>query len=110
MSSENAQPDSEVMEPTLWRKNGWFVKTASEVLDRSARQRDHSLNKRLSVAWEGRWFEVRLELVPDEYESHALLSAVDDAGATVAKHRVSAGFKFNRDVANEWVRGGFAEP
>jgi hypothetical protein len=87
-----------------------FVKTASEVLDRSARQREQAMTKKLSIAWEGRWYEVRLEVVADEYEPHALLSAVDDAGATVAKHRVPVTFKFNRDVANEWVRGGFCEP
>ena len=87
-----------------------FVKTASEVLDRSARQRDQALNKRLAVAWEGRWYAVLLELVPDEYEPHALLSATDDAGVVVAKHRVGANFKFNRDVVNDWVRGGFVQP
>ena len=65
-----------------------FVKTASEVLDCSARQRDQAMTRKLSIAWEGRWYEVRLELVADEYEPHALLSAVDDAGETVAKHRV----------------------
>jgi len=48
--------------------------------------------------------------VADECEPHALLFAVDDAGATVAKHRVPVNFKFNKDVANEWVRGGFCEP
>ncbi|MFY2560880.1 hypothetical protein ACN469_24965 [Corallococcus terminator] len=45
----------------------------------------------------------------DEHEPHALLSAIDDAGATVAKHRVPMNLKFNRDVANAWVRGGFPE-
>ncbi len=152
------EPD--IMEPTLWRKNGWtarviknddddgwaveirkagmsepalispwvmgrdkknpkpfdgpafatFVKTASEVLDRSATQRDAALKKVLNIAWDGRWYEVVLEQVPDEYEPHAFLYAIDDAKQTVAKHRVSAGFKFNRDVANAWVQGGFAEP
>jgi hypothetical protein len=87
-----------------------FVKTASEVLDRSARQRDQALKKKLAIAWEGRWYDVTLEQVPDEYEPCAFLSAVDDARQTVAKHRVAANFKFNRDVANEWVRGGFKEP
>lgn len=151
---------TEIMEPTLWRKNGWtarviknedddgwaveirkdgipepalispwvmgrdkknpkpfdgpafatFVKTASEVLDRSARQRDATLKKRLAIAWEGRWYDVVLELVPEEYEPYAELSAVDDAGQLVAKHRVAANFKFNRDVANDWVRGGFTAP
>lgn len=151
---------TEIMEPTLWRKNGWtarviknedddgwaveirkdgipepalispwvmgrdkknpkpfdgpafatFVKTASEVLDRSARQRDATLKKRLAIAWEGRWYDVVLEQIPEEYEPYAELSATDDAGQVVAKHRVDAKFKFNRDVANDWVRGGFIAP
>ncbi len=151
----NDEPD--IMEPTLWRKNGWtarviknedddgwaveirkagmsepaltspwvmgrdkknpkpfdgpafatFVKTASEVLDRSARQRDQALKKQLAIAWEGRWYLVTLEQVPEEYEPYALLCAVDDAGQTVAKHRVASGFKFNREVANAWAQGGF---
>ena len=153
-----AEPD--IMEATLWRKNGWtarviknedddgwaveirkaglsepalispwvmgrdkknpkpfdgpafatFVKTASEVLDRSARQRDQALKKRLAIAWEGRWYDVSLELVPEEYEPYAVLSAVDDGGTTVATHKVAANYKFNRDVANAWVQGGFQNP
>jgi hypothetical protein len=87
-----------------------FVKTASEVLDRSARQREASLKKKLSIAWGGKWFEVCLELVPDEYEPYSMLSAKDDTGAEVARHRVSEKFKFNRDTANAWVQGGFKEP
>ena len=86
------------------------MKTASEVLDRSARQRDQALKKKLAIAWEGRWYDVTLEQVPDEYEAFAFLSAVDDAGKTVAKHRVDSNFKFNRDVANAWVRSGFNAP
>jgi len=151
-------PD-EIMEPTLWRKNGWtarviknedddgwaveirkdglpepvlvspwvmgrdkknpkpfdgpafatFVKTASEVLDRSTTQRDAALKKKLSIAWEGRWYEVTFELVPDEYEPHAVLSAVDDAGQSVASHRVPTTLKFTRDAMNDWVRAGFPQ-
>jgi hypothetical protein len=156
----SAPTEPDIMEPTLWRRNGWtarviknddddgwaveirkaglaepalispwvmgrdkknpkpfdepafatFVKTASEVLDRSARQRDAVLKKTLAIAWEGRWYDVTLEQVPDEYEPHAFLSATDDARQVVARFRVEPGFKFNRDVANAWVRGGFAEP
>ena len=156
MSTDSAE---DIMEPTLWRKNGWtarvikneddegwaveirkagipepvlispwvmgrdkknpkpfdgpafatFVKTAAEVLDRSARQRDAALKKRLSVAWGGRWYDVTLELVPDEYEPHALLCAVDDEGQTVARHRVAPNLKFTRDTMNEWARAGFPE-
>jgi hypothetical protein len=87
-----------------------FVKTASEVLARSTRQREQALKKRLDIAWEGRWYAVTLEQVPDEYESYALLSAVDDEGRTVAKHQVAPNYKFTRDVASAWIRGGFARP
>lgn len=151
---------TEIMEPTLWSKNGWtarviknedddgwaveirkagipepvlvspwvmgrdkknpkpfdgpafatFVKTASEVLDRSERQRDAALTKRLSIAWDARWFDVRLQVVPDEYDPHALLTAVDDQGQTVASYRVAPNFKFTRDTMNAWVRAGFPQP
>ncbi len=152
------EPD--IMEPTLWRKNGWtakviknddddgwavevrkagmsepalvspwvmgrdkknpkpfdanafatFVKTASEVLDRSATQRDAALKKKLDIACDGRWYNIVLEQVPDEYEPYAYLSAIDDAGLQVAKFRVATNFKFTRDFANAWAQGGFAEP
>ena len=87
-----------------------FVKTASEVLDRSARQRDAAMKKRVDVAWDGKWYAVFLEQVADEYEPHAILSAVDEQKQTVASFRVPAGFKFSRDTANAWARDGFAEP
>lgn len=156
-----SMPDeADIMEPTLWRKNGWtarviknedddgwaveirkagipepvlispwvmgrdkktpkpfdgpafatFVKTASEVLDRSARQHDAAMKKRVDVAWDGRWYAVFLEQVADEYEPHAILSATDDQKQTVASFRVAANFKFTRDVANTWAQRGFPEP
>ena len=154
----STEPD--IMEPTLWRKNGWtarviknedddgwaveirkagvpepvlispwvmgrdkknpkpfdepafatFVKTASEVLDRSARQRDAAMKKRVDVAWDGRWYAVFLEQVADEYEPHAILSATDEQKQTVASFRVPPNFKFTRDRANAWAQGGFQEP
>jgi len=160
MSDETLPAEPDIMEPTLWRRNGWtarviknedddgwaveirkaglaepalispwvmgrdkknpkpfdgpsfttFVKTASEVLARSERQREQALRKRLDLAWDGRWYTVVLEQVPDEYEPHAVLSAVDDAGQTVAKHQVPANFKLTRDVGDAWIRGGFAKP
>lgn len=73
----------------------------------SALQRDQALKKRLSIAWEGRWYEITLEQVPEEFEPYALLCAVDDEGQVVARQRVASNSKFNRDVANDWVRRGF---
>lgn len=87
-----------------------FVKTASEVLDRAARQRDAALRKQLDIAWGGKWFKVTLEQVPDDDEPRATLSATDEAGQLVAKFPVAANFKFTRDAANAWAQGGFQEP
>ena len=87
-----------------------FVKTASEVLGRSASQHQAALKKNLAIAWEGQWYDVVLEQVPDEYEPHAFLSAVTDAGETVARHRVASSYRLTRDGANDWVRGGFQAP
>ena len=160
MSDEQKPSEPDIMEPTLWRRNGWtarviknddddgwaveirkaglsepalispwvmgrdkktpkpfdgpafttFVKTASEVLARSARQREQALKKRVDLAWDGHWYAVTLEQVPDEYESYAILSAVDDAGQTVAKHQVAPSYKLTRDLAQAWIRDGFPKP
>ncbi len=84
-----------------------FVKTASEVLERSARQRDAAMKKRASVAWGGIWYDVTLEQIPDEYEPHAILSALDPQGKRVGHCRVPANFKFSRDIATEWAKNEF---
>jgi hypothetical protein len=87
-----------------------FVKTATEVLARSTRQREAALKKRIDLAWDGRWYNVSLEQIPDEYEPRAILSAIDDAGATVAKFEVAPDYKLSRDGADKWVRAGFPKP
>ena len=87
-----------------------FVKTATEVLARSERQRTQALKKRLDLAWDGRWYAVTLEQIPDEFDPHAVLSAVDDACVTVAKFHVGLEFKLTREAADRWIRGGFARP
>ena len=59
-----------------------FVKTASEVLDRSARQRDQAMTKKLSIAWEGRWYEVRLEVVVADSMAADVVAAISAAAKT----------------------------
>jgi len=158
--SDATPEEPDIMEPTLWRKNGWtarviknedddgwaveirkkglaepalispwvmgrdkknpkpfdgpafttFVKTATEYLARASRQKEAALKKRFDIAWDGRWYNVSLEQIPDEYEPHAILSAIDDAGATVAKFQVAANHKWTRDAAEAWVRAGFPKP
>jgi hypothetical protein len=87
-----------------------FVKTASEVLDRSARQHAAAMKKCASVAWDGIWYDVSLEQIADECEPHAILTAVDGAGQIVARHRVASHYQLSRERAGEWAKNGFPQP
>ena len=84
-----------------------FVKTASEVIGRAQRQHDATMTRKVAVAWDGLWYNVVLTIIPDEYDPHAILTAIDDAGTTVATCRVAAQFSLTRDVANNWARDAF---
>jgi hypothetical protein len=87
-----------------------LVKTASEFLRRSEQQLHASLHKQLAVRTDDASWDVLLDIVPDEDEPYALLSALDDSGTQVAQVRVSASFKFNLASASAWVEGGFRRP
>jgi hypothetical protein len=87
-----------------------MVKTASEVLRRTMQQRDRMLHKSLSVAVEGSWYRIKLDIVPDEDEPHAFLSALDDAGTELARYRVAANYKLAQATSERWVKNGFPEP
>jgi len=50
---------------------------------------------------------VLLDIVPDDYEPYAILSARDVFDELIAEVRVSAGFKLDRRSAATWVEGGF---
>ena len=87
-----------------------LVKTASEVLRRHEQQL-HALHHRQAVvnAPSGR-VEVALDIVADEDDPHAVLSASDAAGEPLARLRVDAGFKLNAASAAAWVADGFRKP
>src|SRR5207302_3214219 len=69
-----------------------LVKTASEVLRRHE-QHLHALHhQRITVNAACGRVEVTLDIVPDEDDPHALLSACDAAGESLARVRVAAGF------------------
>lgn len=86
-----------------------LVKAAADTLERQARQMHASLHKRVALSLgSGRW-EVTLDLVPDEYDPHALLSAVDDGGECVARERVLPDFKLTSATARAWIEAGFRQ-
>ena len=84
-----------------------LVKTASEVLRRHEQHLHAMLHKRITVSATDGPVEVTLDIVPDDYEPYAILSALDPFGDELAQVRVDAGFKLNRSSATKWVEGGF---
>lgn len=87
-----------------------LVKTASEVLRRHEQQLRALLHKHVSVNTADTRLDVTLDIVPDEYDPYALLTACDAAGEQLAQVRVSPGFKLNLASATRWVENDFQRP
>jgi hypothetical protein len=87
-----------------------LVKTASEVLRRHEQALHATLHKSLFVNLADADFRVNLDIVPDEENPYALLSAFDAANVELAQVRVSAGFKFSKASATAWIENEFRNP
>jgi hypothetical protein len=87
-----------------------LVKTASEVIRRHEQQEHARLHQSVNISCASQRWQVRLDIVPDDDDPQATLSAVDADGQTVASQRVAAGFKLNARSAEAWVVSGFARP
>jgi hypothetical protein len=85
-----------------------LVKTASEVLARHEQQRKAMLHKSFEVSdSDGGRVEVHLDVVPDEDDPHAILTAVAN-GELLAKTRVLANFKLSQKSAEKWVASRYS--
>jgi len=84
-----------------------LVKTASEVLRRHEQQLRAQLHKRFSVSGGAGDIEVTLDIVPDEYEPYAVLTARDPFGEQLDQQRVAPTFQLTKARATAWVEGGF---
>jgi len=87
-----------------------LVKTASEVLRRHEQQLRAMLHKSVFVTTQTGRITVNLDIVPDEDDPHAWLSALDEFDAELARVRVAASFKLNGTSAEAWVENEFAKP
>jgi hypothetical protein len=87
-----------------------LVKTASEFVRRSEQQLHATLHQSVTVNGRDGRVTVLLDIVPDDDNPYATLSAQDEGGDTLAEVRVDAGFKLNRNTAQAWVDEGFAKP
>ncbi|HSD40118.1 MAG TPA: hypothetical protein VLC92_21640 [Rhodocyclaceae bacterium] len=87
-----------------------LIKTASEVIRRHEQHQHAMLNKSIPVDTPSGRINVTLQIVPDDDDPYALLSAVDADGEQVAQVRVGPEFRFNLKSANKWVEDEFRRP
>jgi hypothetical protein len=87
-----------------------LVKTAAEVIRRHEQQRHAVLHKRVTVDTPGERVTVTLDIVPDEDEPFATLTAIDAGGDTLAEVRVAAQFKLTAASAESWIENGYRRP
>lgn len=87
-----------------------LVKTASEVIRRHEQQLHAQLHKSTVVSTAEGELKVTLDIVPDEDNPYALLSAFDQMGDRLAQVRVEPGFKLSPTSASTWVENDFRAP
>ena len=87
-----------------------LVKTAAEVIRRHEQQLHATLHRNVAVTVRGQRVTVALDIVADEDDPHALLSASDVLGESLAQVRVGAGFRLNVGSATAWIEDGFRKP
>jgi hypothetical protein len=82
---------------------GTLVKTASEFVRRSEQQLHASLHQSIVVAVAAGRISVHLDIVPDEDNPYATLSAKDEGDEVLAAVRVPPSFKLDRRSAVAWL-------
>lgn len=87
-----------------------LVKTASEVLRRHEQQLHAMYHKSISVSTPSGQLDITFDIVPDEYDPHALLTAHAATGDQLAQVIVAPGFKLNLASATAWIADGFRKP
>ncbi len=85
-----------------------LVKTASEFVRRHEQQLYATLNKNLIINGAEMDYKICLQIIPDEDEPYAYLSAFDLDGEQIAKVKVRPDFKLNQASAMKWMQQEFA--
>lgn len=86
-----------------------LVKTANEVLRRHEQQLHATLHKSVKIDAAAGRLTIKLDIVPDEYEPYAVLSAYDESGEQLAQVNVAPTYKLSVQRATEWASGGFGK-
>ena len=85
-----------------------LVKGASEVIRRHKQQQDAMLHKSVYVTANAKTTKVVLNIIPDEDDPSALLSAFDEMGNQLAQIRVEPTFKLTNTSAAKWIESDFS--
>lgn len=89
---------------------GTLVKTASEVLRRHEHHQHAMLHQKVTVSTDSGWITVALDIVADEYDPYATLTAYHTDGEQIAQVRVEANFRFGMSSAAAWIADEFRQP
>ncbi|MGE8639958.1 MAG: hypothetical protein ACN6PR_15000 [Achromobacter sp.] len=84
-----------------------LVKTANEVLRRHEQQLHATLHKSVKIDAAAGRLTIKLDIVPDEDEPYAVLSAYDEFGEQLAQVNVAPTYKLTVQRASEWASNGF---
>ena len=87
-----------------------LVKTAAEVIRRHEQQTEAQRHRSVTVTAGSARVTVKLDIVADEDDPYAELSALDAGGDELARVRVSAGFRLSAQSASAWIESGFRKP
>jgi hypothetical protein len=87
-----------------------LVKTATEFVRRHEQQLHAELHQSVTVTAAAGRVTVNLDIVPDEDNPYAMLTAFDEGGDLLAEHRTTAAFKLNRASAERWAASNFEKP
>jgi hypothetical protein len=87
-----------------------LVKTANEVLRRHEQQLHAQLHKSVQIDGADGSIKVALDIVPDEDQPYATLSAYDGYGEQLAQVRVAPTFKLSATSAAAWIEAGYRRP
>jgi len=87
-----------------------LVKTASEVIRRHEQAVHAAMHKQFQVGTDSGRVLVTLDIVPDEFDPHALLAAQDEFGEQIAQVKVRPDFKLTSASASAWIESGYGKP
>jgi hypothetical protein len=85
-----------------------LIKTATEVLQRHEQQRRAALHRSTTTTGEdGARVRVDLDIVPDDDDPHAVLTAWSEEGEELGRAKVAPNWKLTPSTASKWVASGF---